>query len=284
MDAFLDDIRITLNSSADFLKHNQRQAAAPTVTPPAADLSFDKTRMSLIEHPFVTKGGIKADKIYLVLLAILAPNETEDPPKAMPPTFDPKHHTVACERCNTQGFFDRKYGSGAYTCALCGHANYTDLHHGDPTWPGGDCNRIHWEVLQSDSKDYEHTAAIERIGSLINASRDIKVRARAVLSSYRKRHHISSLDVAASAALIVATNPLLAQTQVIEIPRPPPAPFQCGTCNSRWSRKVDARVCCRNGNNYRASKVRRIHFSMQGPPPSDFVLSVYGDSIQGTQH
>ena len=288
MEAFLGDIRNTLNGAPAYLRHHQRQEVAPTGSVPVTRLSFEKTRTSLLQHPFVTRGGIAVDKIYRVLLAILSTNDqsAKAPSRPKAPVemtcFDPMHHAVGCERCEATGMFERKHGFGGYTCVQCGHANYTDLHFGDPTWPGGESERIHWEVAQPETNYTEHTSSIERIGALINASRDVQVRALTVLCSYRTRHHISSIDVVASAALIIATNPLLRDTHIVEVPPAPPAPFACQTCDHRWSRMVDARMCCRNGNNYTASKVRRIHFEMQGPPPQgEFGLRGCGDSQQG---
>ena len=272
MDAFINGICSTINGAPAYLRHHKRQAVtASDVAAPIPQLSFEKTRVSLQEHPFVAKAGIAADKIYRVLLAMLASTETPPPQQSpsfdAPPHFDPMHHGVECERCTAVGMFERKRGSGGHTCVVCGHSNYLDLHRGDPTWHGVDHERSHWEVVPAagKAKDAEHTAAIERIGFFIYASNDVQERAIHVLRSYRNSNNIASIDVVAAAALILATNTDLVATQTIEIPPRPPVPFACEACNSRWSRKVDARVCCRNGDNYRSTKVRRIHFDMQGP-------------------
>lgn len=271
MDAFISGICSTINGAPAYLRHHKRQVTASDVAAPIPQLSFEKTRVSLQGHPFVARAGIAADKIYRVMLAMLASTTTPPaPPRSSfdaPPHFDPMHHGVACERCTVVGMFERKRGSGGHLCMLCGHSNYVDLYRGDPMWHGVDNERSHWEAMPSAgaTRDSEHVAAIERIGVFIGASNDVQACAIHALRSYRNSNNIASIDVVAAAALILATNTCLLTTQTIEIPPRPAAPFACGACCRRWSRRVDARMCCRNGDNYQSTKVRRIHFEMQGP-------------------
>lgn len=271
MDAFISGICSTINGAPAYLRHHKRQNSKRSVAAPIAQLSFEKTRLSLREHPFVATAGIAADKIYRVLLAMLSSNAPKPLHKTTsfdtPPHFNPMHHGVECERCDAIGMFERKHGSGGHTCTVCGHSNYVDLYRGDPSWHGSEDDTSHWEVLPStiEAKEADHAAAIERIGAFICASSDVHSRAMHILRSYRNSNTIASIDVVAAAALILATNPSLIATQTVEIPPRPSAPFACYSCNRRWSRKVDARLCCRNGHNFERTKVHRIHFAMQGP-------------------
>jgi hypothetical protein len=283
MDAFINGICSTINGAPAYLRHHKRQVTTPNVAAPIPQLSFEKTRVSLQEHPFVAKAGIAADKIYRVMLAMLSssasassrssqtPPPTPSPQSSFdePPQFDPTHHGVTCERCAIVGMFERKRGSGGHTCTVCGHSNYLDLHRGDPTWHGVENERSHWEAMPStiEHKDNEHISAIERIGIFIRASNDVQAQAIHILRSYRNSNNIASIEVVAAAALILATNTSIIETQTVTVPPRPEQPFKCHACNSRWSRKVDARICCRNGNNYQSTKVRRIHFAINGQSP-----------------
>lgn len=301
MDAFIHGICSTINGAPAYLRHHKRQVSSTTLATPIPQLSFEKIRISLHEHPFVAKAGIAPDKIYRVLLAMLSSASSSRSPRSSrssrsspstpsapstpsvpstpspqssfdePPHFDPMHHTVECERCKIATMFERKRGSGGHTCMVCGHANYLDLHRGDPTWHGADHERSHWEPTMpsaTQTKDTEHIAAIERIGFFIGATHDTNAQAAHIFRSYRNATNIASIDVVAAAALILATNTSLLETQTIAIPPRPERPFPCNACNTMWSRKVDARICCRNGNNYQSTKVRRIHFAINGHGPS----------------
>lgn len=279
MNALIHNICASVNGAPAYLRHHKRQSASSDVTVQVPQLCFEKARESLLKHPFVTRAGIAADKIYRIMLAILATESVPttigatEPPSHEPPRFDPMNHDIQCERCAAVGFFERKYGAGGHTCNVCGYANYTDIYRGEPTWLGADNERSHWEAaIPPDTKDTEHTATIERIGVFIHATRDMRTRALHILRVYRNTNTIASIEVVAAAALIIATNESLASTHTIEVPQPPSTPFTCATCEQKWARAADAKVCCRHGANFIATKVRRVHFSMRETNRPDFDL------------
>ena len=263
MDTFISEFCSNVNGAPAYLRHHKKQLVAkPVVAGPIVQLSFETTRSSLLRHPFVSCAGISVDKIFRVLLAMLSPATGPSTPVAVvdaPSHFNAMYHKVLCERCDIVGMFERKHGSGGYTCQICGHANYHDVHFGEPLWLGADSDRNHWEMVTSgaDARDVEHMCAVDRIGSLIHSSCDVRAHAMHMFRTYRQNNHITSIDVVAAAALIVATNPSILETQTVELPLRPVTPFSCPVCKSAWSRKIDARVCCRNGSGFTLRNVNR---------------------------